>query len=190
MFRLADKLKRLRHVLFDWCRGGTSNSARLLRDIDQAIIVEYSIPARDWEEIRRLESLRSQVRLQEEVYWKQKARINWLVLGDKNSNFFHRSVSASRKRNFIGELLDIDGSAVSSEPHKGRLAVDYFKGLFSSEHDGSQESVSDFGIPSVVTLSMNSDLMAEVTDEEIRLMVFSIGPTQAPGPDGFTGLFF
>ncbi|CAN1279753.1 Uncharacterized mitochondrial protein AtMg00310 [Linum perenne] len=190
MFRLADKLKSLRHTLFDWCRGGTSNSARLLQDIDRALTIEYSIPARNWDEIRRLESLRSQVRLQEEIYWKQKARINWLASGDRNTSFFHKTVSATRKRNLIGDLRNSDGSVAISEHEKGRLAVSYFKGLFSSEHDGTQESVSDLGISAVITPQMNMDLMVEVSDEDIRLSVFSIGPTQAPGPDGFTGLFF
>ncbi|CAN1325289.1 Transposon TX1 uncharacterized 149 kDa protein [Linum perenne] len=37
---------------------------------------------------------------------------------------------------------------------------------------------------------MNSTLLDDVTDSEIRATVFSISPTKAPGPDGFTGLFF
>ncbi|CAN1153918.1 LINE-1 retrotransposable element ORF2 protein [Linum perenne] len=99
-------------------------------------------------------------------------------------------VSAARKRNLLGELRNSDGSVATSESEKGRLAVAYFKGLFSSEHDGSQESLSDLEFPTVVSPQMNMELMAELIDEEIRLTVFSIGPTQAPGPDGLTSLFF
>ncbi|CAN1315043.1 Transposon TX1 uncharacterized 149 kDa protein [Linum perenne] len=190
MFRLADKLKRLRHTLFDWCRGGTSNTSRILKDVDNALVTEYAVPSRDWAEIRRLELLRSKVRQQEEIYWKQKAKINWLTEGDRNTKFFHRSVSATRKRNHIGDLRDSEGNLLESEKDKGLLAANYFHQLFSSEHDGSQESVFELGIPSVVTTDMNRSLLADVTGDEIRRTVFSIGSMQAPGPDGFTGLFF
>ncbi|CAN1272874.1 Transposon TX1 uncharacterized 149 kDa protein [Linum perenne] len=190
MFRLADKLKRLRHLLYDWCKGGTSNSSRILKDVDNALVLEYSLPSRNWVEIRRLELLRSSVRQQEDLYWKQKARINWIASGDRNTTFFHRTVNATRKWNFIGDLRDTDGNVLTSEKDKGKLAADYFKHLFATEHDGSQESVFDIGFPRVVTDSMNDSLLAEITDDEIRSTVFSIDPTQAPGPDGFTGLFF
>jgi hypothetical protein len=38
---------------------------------------------------------------QEELYWVQRGRVNWLKHGDQNTAFFHRSASARRKRNFI-----------------------------------------------------------------------------------------
>lgn len=37
---------------------------------------------------------------------------------------------------------------------------------------------------------MNDDLTKPVTLEEIRNAVFDIGPDRAPGPDGFTGVFY
>lgn len=37
---------------------------------------------------------------------------------------------------------------------------------------------------------MNESLVKAVTEEEVENALFSIGTTRAPGPDGFTTLFY
>ena len=41
---------------------------------------------------------------EEEQYWSQEARINWLQEGDKNTKYFHAVAKGRRKRNKIGNL--------------------------------------------------------------------------------------
>ena len=38
---------------------------------------------------------------QEKDLWALKSRINWMILGDRNTSFYHVSALARRKRNFI-----------------------------------------------------------------------------------------
>ncbi|XP_027076017.1 uncharacterized protein [Coffea arabica] len=48
----------------------------------------------------------------EEVFWGQKARINWLREGDKNTGYFHAVVAGRRKRNTITTLQNAGGIGV------------------------------------------------------------------------------
>ena len=38
---------------------------------------------------------------QKKDLWALKSRINWMILGDRNTSFYHVSALARRKRNFI-----------------------------------------------------------------------------------------
>ncbi|KAA3488484.1 reverse transcriptase [Gossypium australe] len=42
-------------------------------------------------------------------YWEQRARINWLQFGDKNTTFFHKQATQRRRRNLIQKLQFEDG---------------------------------------------------------------------------------
>ena len=45
-------------------------------------------------------------------------------------------------------------------------------------------------IPRCVDTEVNSNLMRLVSDEEIKWVVFSLGPLKAPSDDGLDGIFF
>ena len=44
---------------------------------------------------------------QEEEIWALKSRVNWLVQGDRNTNFYHVSMLVRRKRNQILVIKDL-----------------------------------------------------------------------------------
>ncbi|KAA3472331.1 reverse transcriptase [Gossypium australe] len=79
----------------------------------------------------------------DEMYWEQKARANWLQLGDKNSAYFHKFANQ-------GKVLE-----------------------------GIEESISN-----------ETELLSPFGEEEIWIASKGIGPTKAPGPNGFPTLFF
>lgn len=46
----------------------------------------------------------------EESFKRQKSRVQWLKLGDNNTNFFHRKMAANRMRNKILSINDEYGN--------------------------------------------------------------------------------
>ena len=49
---------------------------------------------------------------QEEIFWLQRGRANWLMHGDRNTAFFHNAAMARKKGNNIRKLLDESGNWV------------------------------------------------------------------------------
>ncbi|XP_072076444.1 uncharacterized protein [Arachis hypogaea] len=126
---------------------------------------------------------------QEEKYWGQRARLKWLKWGDKNTAFFHATTIQRRGRNRIEKLRNEAGSWIEDRKEIMKLIEERFDALFTSSNNRNCESVIR-NIPVRVTESMNRELISEVTEEEIRKAVFSMGSLKAPGPDGLNGLFY
>ncbi|KAL4284008.1 hypothetical protein GQ457_16G028620 [Hibiscus cannabinus] len=77
----------------------------------------------------------------EELSWEQRARVNWLSHGDKNTTFFHNFAAARKKNNLIKEIGNGQGSIVSTTEEIACVAVDFFKDLFSASVTSDAETV-------------------------------------------------
>ncbi|KAJ1418166.1 Ribonuclease H-like superfamily [Sesbania bispinosa] len=53
--------------------------------------------------------------MQEEAFWKQRAKVFWLREGDGNTRFFHAMANARKKRNVITALTDEDDRTVEHQ---------------------------------------------------------------------------
>lgn len=71
--------------------------------------------------------------LSEEIFSKQKSRIDWLQEGDGNTAFFNNFVEARRNGNLITYLMSTDGVHLSSIGDISREASQYFQALFSED---------------------------------------------------------
>ena len=57
----------------------------------------------------------SEISKQEEEFWSMKARISWMVKGDKNTTFFHTLALVCRRRNHITKMKDRMGNWLNGE---------------------------------------------------------------------------
>ncbi|KAK5839247.1 hypothetical protein PVK06_008022 [Gossypium arboreum] len=95
---------------------------------------------------------------QEELYWEQRTRINWLKNSDRNTNFFHTIAVQRNLRGKIKELEGANGEKIYTNEDMLKVASDFFVQLFSASESGVDERV--FGlVEKRVTDDMNASLL-------------------------------
>ncbi|GJZ38522.1 putative reverse transcriptase domain, reverse transcriptase zinc-binding domain protein [Tanacetum coccineum] len=99
----------------------------------------------------------NEAKLDEERFLKQKAKVEWLDVGDSNSTYFHKTLKSQTQSG-----ADVECNELNMD------------GLFSK----------------TVHMSIAANMVHNVMNEEIKYVMFDIEDEKAPGPDGFTSIFF
>lgn len=113
-----------------------------------------------------------------EVYWAQRSRQDWLRVGERNMAIFNQKAVQRRNRNNIKGVLDDGGVWRSKEEEAGFIFVEYFNTLFTSLGDNvAVQQVIDT-IYTRVTPTMNAELGALYTKEEVVYALKQMHPTK------------
>ena len=128
---------------------------------------------------------------QEIELWALKARINWLVLGDRNTSFYHISALTRRKHNLITSVKNGAGDWIMEE----REVMNFFREGFYKLYTTTQELASwNFSYNShwqaKISKEESASISHMVTEEEISIALWSLKAFKAPGPDGLHAGFF
>ena len=117
------------------------------------------------------------------------SRIQWLKLGDQNTSFFHKSVKARNSRNTITSITLETGDRIEDPDTIKQEVINHFQSVLGGN---LQDSISEeYQMDGLVWSSNHLDIPnSGVTHEEIKNALFSIDDSKAPGPDGFSSLFF
>ena len=103
----------------------------------------------------------------EEVWWQQRSRVQWLGEGDRNTKYFHHRDSERRRKNAILGLWNDVGLWCDSKEDVVRTVLSYFEGVYSSSNPSQLEEVTSL-IPTKVSEDMNHGLIKEFSTEEVR----------------------
>ncbi|XP_059068365.1 uncharacterized protein LOC131858903 [Cryptomeria japonica] len=165
--------------------------ARIQEEIEHLnkSIVASGMSSLLYDKLKLLNLQLSETLAREESYWRQKSRDLWLSEGDRNTKLFHSSSKLKRLRNRISCIIDSNGNNLMDEDDIVAEAVRLFKSLLTAKPVVVDNEFVN-SIPLLVSQEDNKMLMAPFSLAELKEIVFSIHPEKAPGPDGFTALFF
>ncbi|KAJ6978456.1 hypothetical protein NC653_026763 [Populus alba x Populus x berolinensis] len=195
MFQFTTKLRRLKSVLrkihLQFTNNITDRVARSKTTWEDAQFYLDAHPTSDNAKIIERSSAAQYLQLckEEESYFKQKSRIQWLQLGDKNTSFFHKSLLHRQVRNVIHNLQDDNGTLVHDPEDIGKLTSIYFENLLTATHPTLNTDITDI-FPNTITEESKAAALTPITDDDIKAALFSIPDSKAPGPDGYNALFY
>ncbi|PNX99831.1 ribonuclease H, partial [Trifolium pratense] len=168
MFILSQKLKLLKNKLKIWNKQSFGNVHDFVISTEQklqhiqdqiqqnghtvALLAEEKLASNAYEEALN----------RQEIFWQEKAKLNWHLEGDRNTKYFHRLAKIKTSTKAITSLQDGE--------HDSLLAEDV--------------------IPKLVTNEVNAVLTMLPSHDEVRAAVFALNKDSAPGPDGFGAFFY
>ncbi len=195
VLNFAAKLRHCRKRIQEWCASKFHNilaskraTAEEIQKLD--LMEEQSgLAPRDQETRRKLKAQLRSIIGEEELLWKARAKQHWLKGGDGNTRFFHAMANGRHRVNRI-EAIEEQGTRITREKDKSDYFYLKFKDRFAPDNQ-TPSSIGDWGdlFHDCSVLSSDS-LTAPFTTDEIKKAIFQMNGDKAPGPDGFSMLFF
>ena len=187
---LEAKLNTCKQSIGRWRNSKQQPSHKKLHQMrEQLAVLQGDEGTFGGEEMQKLQSDIHVLLDKEDLRWHQRARIDWLKFGDRNTKFFHVCANARRQRNFIGVIHDVQGVKKESTEGVKEAFVHYFSKLFTA---GQVKDMTPYlrHLSRCVTQDMNTELLRDFTMEEIRDALRQMAPLKAPGLDGLNACFY
>ncbi|KAK2377607.1 hypothetical protein QL285_078261 [Trifolium repens] len=137
---------------------------------------------------QELQNNHANLLVQEEAYWRQRAKMHWLKEGDLNTKFFHMSANVRSKVKRIERLVKENNVVATKQEDLCDVAKQYFDTLFRAAK-GNYDPVLSIIQPKV-TEADNERLTAPISKEEIHTALMQMHPDKSPGPGGFNPAFY
>jgi hypothetical protein len=191
MYIVCEKIKMCRERLFNWYKGISGEFHGLIRDKTQSLVhlVEGNVSGVNNSAIAATKSKINRLLLSEELHWRQRSSMTWLAAGDCNTKFFHNHAQQRRRTNNMAGILNDHSEWCTSDQQIESVAVDYFERLFASSQP-ARINKTLMAVDNTVSQDANRKLLLPFSADEVRVALFQMHPSKAPGLDGMTSFFF
>ncbi|XP_039072037.1 uncharacterized protein LOC120219279 [Hibiscus syriacus] len=111
----------------------------------------------------------------ESLFLKQKAKIQWIKNGDKNTKFFHSMVALKNKRDTIRVLMDERGNRLDSFDSMAKEMINFYSNLIGTV-DPSVKAIDLSFIKTILNFKLSyeasSSLVKEITGDPLSPYLF------------------
>lgn len=158
-------------------------------DLDSQDMVT-TLSVEDWEKRYKIEEDLENIYEMEELYWHKRCGDQELLLGYRNTEFFHRTANG-RKRRCTITALEIDGQMTSDKELLTKHILDYFKSLFRADTPSSIHLHPDIWQNNYcLSVEQRDYLTRPFCIEELDKVLKEAKLNTVPGPDGFNVHFY
>ncbi|GJT58152.1 protein LAZ1 [Tanacetum coccineum] len=191
---IAHKENFLEVISSQWDKsvaGNLHNHVNRLRfeldEVQKAMDIEpYNSALRD-EEAAYIQAFNA-AKIDEERFLRQKAKIEWLEVGESNSAYVHKSIKSRNQRSRINVITTVDDVVVSGNSLPD-VFVSYYESFLGTDMECEDLNTNGLFHKQVSDIS-NANMIRSVTNKEIRRAMFDIGNDKALSPDEYTSILF
>ncbi|KAL6185364.1 hypothetical protein ACLB2K_041498 [Fragaria x ananassa] len=186
-----NKISNTREMLLSWSRTRFGNIQEMIKAVREKLAESYDTTFSSPCSMQRmgLENELQDLLHKEQTFWQQRSRVLWLAEGDLNTKFFHQRASNRKKKNTLKGLFNEDGVWCNDECEMEEIILRYYKKLFTSSNPQLREQDLSF-VTEVISEDANRRLNGTISEEEVFKALKQMHPSKAPGPDGFSPVFY
>ncbi|XP_074277152.1 uncharacterized protein LOC141600800 [Silene latifolia] len=120
----------------------------------------------------------------------QKAKVQWSLEGDLNTNYFHHAIKKRIYLNKVFQIEDMTGRSCTDGDSIQAAFLEYYQSLLGSQTETEKVNLTVVRNGACCTAEHWNILSKPVTAEEVKQCLFSIPKGKSPGPDGYGSQFF
>ncbi|KAK6128037.1 hypothetical protein DH2020_038201 [Rehmannia glutinosa] len=170
------QIRNCRMALLDWKAGSKSNSLIQIESCKSTLDkLRADGGSRDWQVWATQKNKLKDAYYKEESFWRQKARNQWLLEGDKNTKFFHACTMQRRNQNCIEKLIKANGLECTTKEEITEEISGFYSALFKSSSPLSSDDML-IGLTKVISAETNHTLIRPVVEGAVAEWSESLKP--------------
>ncbi|CAL1378975.1 unnamed protein product [Linum trigynum] len=145
------------------------------------------------DEEKRVSQVYMALKKAEELFYKQKSRVQVIKEGDSNTSFFHKTVKVKTQRQQIIRMLNEQGEVTTDIKEIGEVAVEFYTKLIGTKDLNVEQHYVGFYqdlLKHKLSVDEQALLMSGISRAQVKQAFLKLEKDKAPGHDGFPAKFF